>query len=159
MANHNTYIGKDLIHEVPDYSKLHKQQHKILRPGLKFVWSENIFTQKGAMMGYAFDVLGNIAVTQGYMISKYYRLHGSPKIRFSFYRGEEPWVTTFIRFDLYDEKKHRLTPFLAPVTITQEDETYAGEVDSTGATYFRMSCNSGFTENTFNLNIQIKQYK
>lgn len=135
MATHNTYIGKDLIHEVPDYSKTHKQDFKTVRPGKIYEWGGNIFTTDGAMMGYAFDVMGNIAETQGHMISKYYR------------------------FMLYDAKKKPITGWPAEQKITENDETFAAEIDSGGAVYFRMSCNSGFTKNTFNLNIQIKQYK
>ena len=159
MANHNTYIAKDLLNEVPDYSKTHKQDFKAVRPGKTYAWSGNIFTKTGAMMGYAFDLTGDIVETQGYMISKYYRLNGSPKIRYSYYRGPEPWVNQFIRFMLYDADKKPITGYPADQKITEDDETFAAEIKSTGAAYFRMSCNSGFSKSIFNLNIQIQQYK
>jgi len=159
MASHNTYIAKDLLREVPDYSKTHKQDFKTVRPGKIYEWGGNIFTADGAMMGYAFDVTGDIAKTQLHMISKYYRLNGSPKIRYSYYRGPEPWVTQFIRFMLYDAKKKPITGWPAGQKITEEDETFAAEIDSTGAVYFRMSCYSGFSKSIFDLNIQIQQYK
>ena len=104
----------------------------------------NIFITTGATDGYAFDNDGELVETQGYMVTDYISVSGAEAVRFLHERNypeDEPMVTMFYNFVLYNSNKNPIGP--APTRLLEDSHVcYSSVASTSGASYIRVSLNA-----------------
>lgn len=102
----------------------------------------NIFTAEGASMGYWIDGSGDITDHENWLVTDYIDISEYGGVVAHEYKGEEPWVTTFLRVNLYNAEKEQIGTLAGTEAVSGQflDRFF----DTDGATYIRFSCPQGF---------------
>lgn len=104
----------------------------------------DIFTSEGASMGYWIDGSGDITDHENWLVTDYIDISEYGGVVAHEYKGEEPWVTTFLRVNLYNAEKEQIGTLAGTEAVSGQwlDRYF----DTDGAAYIRFSCWQGFDE-------------